>query len=300
MNKDVPVTRADENASTDRADATDIISDLTIEDAIVKETTTPTKVKNIELNPSLPTHLETSESESWKEVISPMKDSPSKERLQTIRSPVAEIPPKESWRKPSTPGTMDVSDETSETGNTRSTMSYDSDDSFERETGLRHVRSKSVGRTRKNKKPHVYRVSTSLSPTRRKSFSEGRSLVTSNISSLARESRIRRLQQLRKGYVPLNNSYESPESPKPYQSDLNDLDNDLELTPKRKTAVPTDRDEIMSATSSAITNELFQPSLLEPDQPCPEFDNILDQLDLQLIDLNRPVGAEYGMEEGSM
>ena len=295
----LPDNNANENTSAEKADTTEIISELTIEEAIIRETTTPTKATNVEGDPSLPTNLETNENESWKDHISPMKDSPSKERLETIHSPVAEMPPKESWTKPSTPGTMDISDESSETGNTRSTISYDSDDSFEGETGPRHVRSRSVGRMRKNRK-HVYRVSSSLSPSRRKSFSEGRSLVTSNISSLARESRIRRLQQLRKGYVPLNNSYESPESPKPYQRDLNNLDDDLELTPKRKTAVPTDRDEIMSATSSAISNELFAPSLLEPDQPCPEFDNILDQLDLQLIDLNRPIGAEYGNEEGSM
>jgi len=248
---------------------------------------------------TVPTQLVTNESESWRDLISPMKETPKKDHWKDAHSPIKTLAPKEHWSKPGTPGTADISDETSETGYTRSTISVDSDDSSAPGDEPR-TRSRSLGRMKKDRKSNSYRNSNSLSPTRQKS--EGSSCLPTNISSLARESRIRRLQQLRKGYVPLDNSYEQPESPKPYRRDPYDpVVSDPELTPKRKTTVPHDRDEIMSATSSIdVPNELFQPSLLDPDEPCPEFDNILDHLDLQLIDLNRPVGAEYGADEGSM
>jgi hypothetical protein len=38
----------------------------------------------------------------------------------------------------------------------------------------------------------------------------------------------------------------------------------------------------------------------ETDESSPDFDSMLEQLDLQLIDLRRPVGAEYGDDEGSL
>mmetsp|Transcript_16433 Transcript_16433/g.41214 ORF Transcript_16433/g.41214 Transcript_16433/m.41214 type:complete len:1150 (-) Transcript_16433:96-3545(-) len=248
----------------------------------------------------VPTKLETSESESWKELISPMKETPRKEHWRAVHTPEKDLAPKEHWSKPGTPATADFSDETSENGHTRSTISVDSDDSStsDNEPHFRRTRSKSVGRMKKDKKFNN-RASSSLSPSRRKS--EGGSCLPS--AMLARENRIRRLQQLRKGYVPLDNSYERPESPKPYNRDPYDplAESDPELTPKRKTVVNYDRDEIMSAAGSIdVPNELFQPSLLDPDEPCPEFDNILDHLDLQLIDLNRPLGVEYGDDEGSM
>ncbi len=248
---------------------------------------------------TVPTQLVTNESESWKDLISPMKETPKKDHWKDAHSPIKDLAPKEHWSKPGTPGTADISDETSETGHTRSTISVDSDDSSAGGDEPR-IRSRSLGRMKKDRKSNSYRASNSLSPTRQKS--EGSSCLPTNISSLARESRIRRLQQLRKGYVPLDNSYEQPESPKPYRRDPYDpVISDPELTPKRKTAVPHDRDEIMSAAGSIdVPNELFQPSLLDPDESCPEFDNILDHLDLQLIDLNRPIGAEYGADEGSM
>jgi hypothetical protein len=255
---------------------------------------------------TVPAKLETSNSESWKEIISPMKDRPSKEPWKSIISPIKDTPGKDSMMD----ATVDISDETSETGYTRSTISYDSDDSSAggHETGPRQIRSKSVGRAKKlkNNTKH-YRASNSLSPTRRKTFSEGGSsscLRSGNISSLARESRIRRLQQLRKGYMPLENEHLRAESPKPYRREpyaSYDPSSDSELTPKRKTAGANEKDEIMSTTSSDLPDTLFQPSLLaDPEESCPEFDDILNHLDLQLIDLNRPMGAEYGDEEGSM
>jgi len=110
---------------------------------------------------------------------------------------------------------------------------------------------------------------------------------------MARESRIRRLQQLRKGYMPLQNEHSRAESPPPYRKDpygVYDPQSDSELTPKRKTVSGTERDEIMSdASSTDLPGSLRLPKLLQvdDDQSCPEFDNILDRLDLQLIDLNR-------------
>ena len=302
----------DESSVTDirKEDASGILSDLLrpdLYDTNVGEPADLPKVYHSERPKptTIPAKLKTREGDSWRDLISPMKDTPSKERSTNLHSPIKDmLAPKEHWTKPGTPGTMDISDETSETGNTRSTISYDSDESSDGSSGPRHIRSKSMGRVKKNKKINVHRTSNSLSPTRRNALSEGKSCIPANI---ARESRIRRLQQLRKGgYVPLNNYHDRAESPDPYRRDLYDPASDSELTPKRKTAFPNDRDEIMSAASSimsaasSIPNELFQPSLLEPDQPCPEFDNILDQLDLQLIDLNRPIGSEYGDDEGSM
>ena len=249
---------------------------------------------------TIPAKLETSNDESWKKMISPMKDRPSKE------PPIKDKPGKDSMMN----AKMDISDETSETGNTRSTISYDSDDSFPggHETGPRQIRSKSVGRAKRlrNNANH-YRASNSLSPTRRRTFSEegsSNSCVRSgNIAKLARESRIRRLQKLRKGYMPLDeNEYSRAESPTRRYGASYDPSSDSELTPKRKTAGgANEKDEIMSTTSSDLPDTLFQPSLLaDPEENCPEFDDILNHLDLQLIDLNRPTGAEYGDEEGSM
>jgi len=248
---------------------------------------------------SIPAKLETSNNEAWRDVISPMKDTPSKEWSHLS----SRITPKKD-------STMDISDETSETGRTRSTISYDSDDSSSGGRGSSHkqIRSRSVGRGRRygRTKAAALRSSNSHSPSsRRRPFAEGTS--SCQLFDRARESRIRRLQQLRKGYMPLENDRaESPEprhrSRDPYEDPLSDP----ELTPKRKTATvlePTNKLLGSTETSpSAIPETLYQPSLLESDdnEPCPEFDNILDDLDLQLIDLNRPIGAEYGAEEGSM
>jgi hypothetical protein len=255
---------------------------------------------------TIPAKLETSNDESWKKMISPMKDRPSKEPRKSVISPMKDKPGKESMMD----ATMDISDETSETGNTRSTISYDSDDSSAggHDTGPRQIRSKSVGRAKRlrNNAKH-YRASNSLSPTRqRKIFlEEGSSnscLRSANIANLARESRIRRLQQLRKGYMPLDeNEYSRAESPTRMYGASCDPSSDSELTPKRKTAGgANEKDEIISTTSSNLPDTLFQPSLLaDPEENCPEFDDILNHLDLQLIDLNR-MGAEYGDEEGSM
>eukprot|EP00532_Pseudo-nitzschia_australis_P018180 CAMPEP_0168312778 /NCGR_PEP_ID=MMETSP0142_2-20121227/68072_1 /TAXON_ID=44445 /ORGANISM="Pseudo-nitzschia australis, Strain 10249 10 AB" /LENGTH=1335 /DNA_ID=CAMNT_0008265757 /DNA_START=48 /DNA_END=4055 /DNA_ORIENTATION=- len=209
---------------------------------------------------------------------------------------------------------LDLSDETSDTGCTRSTMS-DSDGSSASgsETGTRHMRSKSTGRGGRSKKIRHFRASSSLSPTRSNTTLLGdgaNTMRTKNISSLARESRIRRLQR-RKGYMPLDNENnlraQSPTPRDPYSSDRSKNPDDLELTPKRKTVGLTRSQQENDGTcensidnDSEISNDLFRTSLKDPNQTCPEFDNILDQLDLQLIDLRRPVGAEYGDDEQSM
>lgn len=219
------------------------------------------------------------------------------------------LPPTKDNNTPSkdsvTGKTVDISDETSDTGCTRSTLSEDSDRSFEESP--RHLRSKSVGRAgRSGKKNRRLRVSSSLSPTR------SSRTPPANISSLARESRIRRLQ-LRKGYLPLDN--ERAESPTPedtfaFHRSNNHKNNysrfeedDEQLTPKRKTTVLDSSlsNEDHCDNDSDLPDGLFQPTLLDDSsEPCPEFDSILDHLDLQLIDLKRPIGAEYGDDEESM
>jgi hypothetical protein len=248
---------------------------------------------------TIPAKLETSNNEAWKDIISPMKDTPSKE-WSRLASRIQATPKKDF--------TLDISDETSETGRTRSTISYDSDDSSSggRGSSHKHVRSRSVGRGRRyGRTKAAFRSSNSHSPTsRRKPFAEGTS--SCQLFDRARESRIRRLQQLRKGYMPLENDRaESPEPRYRSRDRYDDPLSDPELTPKRKTANVIETTDKLLGTEkspSAIPETLYQPSLLESDdnEPCPEFDNILDDLDLQLIDLNRPIGAEYGAEEGSM
>ncbi|VEU42646.1 unnamed protein product [Pseudo-nitzschia multistriata] len=200
---------------------------------------------------------------------------------------------------------LDISDETSDTGCTRSTIS-DSDGSSESgsEAGPRQIRSKSMGRGRRTKKIRNLRASSSLSPTRSTISVDDTAMRPANISSLARESRIRRLQR-RKGYLPLDNdnSREMSPSPRdPYSTNQSKDDDDLELTPKRKTVGLSSAHEEAGTDSiaSVMPSDLFQPSLDDTDESCPEFDNILEQLDLQLIDLNRPVGAEYGDDEVSL
>mmetsp|Transcript_19917 Transcript_19917/g.46753 ORF Transcript_19917/g.46753 Transcript_19917/m.46753 type:complete len:1188 (+) Transcript_19917:232-3795(+) len=280
--------------------------------------------------PNVPETPGASANKDWKDLISPMKDTPSKESWKELVSRAAAQTPStnEHWKKlikNHTPSTADVSDETSDTGRTRSTISYDSDDDSY-EAGPRQIRSKSLGRPRK-KPQSPYRSSSSLSPTRRNRKSREGSgggatcLRPSNLSSLARESRIRRLQQLRKGYLPLVNDHHQEArstSPEPFRRGRRgaygeDPLSDPELTPKRKTAVTgvgVARNDSMTSDDTStgeLPNGIFQPSLLldDPDEPCPEFDDIMDhldlhQLDLQLIDLNRPMGAEYGADEKSM
>mmetsp|Transcript_28709 Transcript_28709/g.77740 ORF Transcript_28709/g.77740 Transcript_28709/m.77740 type:complete len:1128 (-) Transcript_28709:2748-6131(-) len=200
---------------------------------------------------------------------------------------------------------LDISDDTSETGCTHSTIS-DSDGSAGSvgETGPRHIRSKSVGRGVRRSKIRHLRASSSLSPTRSTVMLDDNKRCSTSLSNLARESRIRRLQR-RKGYLPLGNDTARATSPTPRDPYSTD---DLELTPKRKTVERSSTQERNDDENSQksvernsdFTNDIFQPTLMDPNQSCPEFDNILDQLDLQLIDLRRPVGAEYGDDEESL
>ena len=230
---------------------------------------------------------------AWKEPELPTKkvwNDESEQHDQFEKAPT--IPSKEPWIEPiiptkktvaneSTNTPFDVADETSDSDGTRSTIS-DSDGSSANgsEAGPRHIRSKSMG-ARNNRSNRRHKVATSLSPTR-----PGHCVLDGNLlSSRAREIRIRRMQRVN-GYVPLDES----------------LVEDLELTPKRKTA-GTSMDEKLDDDDTEESNLpgcLFQPSLNDSNQDCPEFDTMLSSLDLQLIDLRRPLGAEYGDDEGSM
>jgi hypothetical protein len=229
---------------------------------------------------------------AWKEPELPTKKVWNDESEQYNQfEKVPAIPSKEPWIEPIIPTkktTMnessmdtpfDITDETSDSDGTRSTIS-DSDGSSANgsETGPRHIRSKSMG-ARNNRKNRRHKAATSLSPTR-----PGHCVLDGNLLS-SRALRIRRMQRLN-GYVPLDER----------------LVEDLELTPKRKTAgISMDEKQDDDDTNESNLPEcLFQPSLNDSSQICPEFDTMLESLDLQLIDLRRPLGAEYGDDEGSM
>jgi hypothetical protein len=252
---------------------------------------TPTPTPTPTPSPSHPP-LHSPVKHAWKEPELPTKKVWNDESEQYNQfEKVPAIPSKEPWIEPIIPTkktTMnessmdtpfDITDETSDSDGTRSTIS-DSDGSSANgsETGPRHIRSKSMG-ARNNRKNRRHKAATSLSPTR-----PGHCVLDGNLLS-SRALRIRRMQRLN-GYVPLDER----------------LVEDLELTPKRKTAgISMDEKQDDDDTNESNLPEcLFQPSLNDSSQICPEFDTMLESLDLQLIDLRRPLGAEYGDDEGSM
>jgi len=231
---------------------------------------------------------------AWKEPEIPTKKVWNELERQNQSRKIPTMPSKEHWIEPSIPTRknaknesmdtpFDISDETSDTDGTRSTI-YDSDGSSANgsETGSRLTRSKSM--SERNKKNRRHKASNSLSPTRPGYCKLDGTLL----SNRAREIRIRRMQRLN-GYVSLDDKSRAKSSNR----------NSVESTPKRKTAgLAIDEDN--ETNEKNLPEYLFQPNLIEPNQHCPEFDTILDKLDLQLIDLRRPVGAEYGDEERSL
>ena len=218
-----------------------------------------------------------------------------------------QIQPRERWVEPIIPckaninkpidTSVDVLNETSDTEGTRSTMS-DSDKSFEScddEAGPRQIRSKSMGPRKKKKERMSHKASNSLSPSR----TNHRNKLDGNVlCNRAREIRIRRMQRSNH-YVPLNDECSRGKSPNQSDSATHD---DSESTPKRKTigALSNEEQDDDKDTDQDFPECLFQPNLIDQNQDCPEFDAILSTLDLQLIDLRRPDGAEYGDDEGSM
>lgn len=161
--------------------------------------------------------------------------------------------------------------------------------------------------------------------------------LPANSSSRAREIRIRRLQK-GKGYMPLEDTPKrtnalSCDSPKlSYRNPSHDCDTGSDTsTPRRKTWELSDekKEEDPSydrASEHASLNNLLQPHLSPLDsaanfasqekleagvddagevrsmliESSPDYDVVLADLDLQLIDLRRPVGAEYGDDERSL
>ena len=217
---------------------------------------------------------------AWKEPEIPTKKvwKELERQNQSRKIPtMSSIPTRKNTKNESIDTPFDISDETSDTDGTRSTI-YDSDGSSANgnETGLRLTRSKSMGE--RNKKNRRHKASNSLSPIR----------PCTLLSNRAREIRIRRMQRLN-GYVSLDDKLRAKSSNR----------NSLESTPMRKTAgLAINEDD--ETNENNLPEYLFQPNLIDPNQHCPEFDTILDNLDLQLIDLRRPVGAEYGDEERSL
>ena len=140
-----------------------------------------------------------------------------------------------------------------------------------------------------------HKASNSLSPSR----TNHRNKLDGNVlCNRAREIRIRRMQRSNH-YVPLNDECSRGKSPNQSDSATHD---DSESTPKRKTigALSNEEQDDDKDTDQDFPECLFQPNLIDQNQDCPEFDAILSTLDLQLIDLRRPDGAEYGDDEGSM
>jgi hypothetical protein len=158
-----------------------------------------------------------------------------------------------------------------------------------------------------------------------------------NTSSRAREIRIRRLQR-GKGYVPLEGqsdqvndsslSYDSLGSPQHEPCDADNPDTGIDGvssgTPRSKPWIQLDekKEEDPSDTITTMDDpfltDLIQPNLdnytnaathtkLKNDtyddvqaMLTGPYDIALDDLDLQLIDLRRPIGAEYGDDERSL
>jgi hypothetical protein len=235
-----------------------------------------------------------------------------------------------------------ISEDTSDTDDTgclsRTTDSFsdDSTASAKSETGPRRivVRSRSMGRMKKNDKK--YANSKSLSPARsRKLHSFITKSETTSQSGRARDIRIRRIQRL-KGYVPLDDKPISqppaePSSPNVLSLKLNDLEAAEALTPKRKTYLVSpdekkEEDPTVGFESGGNKNDLILPNLILPEMEerennkilvesddddvyiegpssmddSSDYDSMLDHLDLQLIDLQRPIGVEYGDDEKSV
>ncbi|KAG7363939.1 hypothetical protein IV203_037141 [Nitzschia inconspicua] len=235
---------------------------------------------------------------------------------------------------------LDNSDETSDTDDTgclsRTTDSF-SDDSVDGTDSKRIVvRSRSFDGSSFRPKRHI--LSKSLSPSRSgKSRSILSKADSSATAGFARDIRSRRIQRL-KGYIPLEDKHrqlsptQTPSSPASVEMPSE------ELTPKRRTqnASPSEKKEDgifnrLEDSAGDFPDHLFQPSLnlsdetdrivrksiggvldtheeryltespgLHETEGSPDFDSILEELDLQLIDLRRPVGAEYGDDEGSL
>jgi hypothetical protein len=291
----------------------------------------PTPNESMESSPSRHT---------WKEPELPTKmiwKDPASDGDKSLTT-IASVPSK-TWKDPNllhSPQWHDVlesratnvSDTTSDTDLSRTTDSFSDDSAAENVDGRRKIilRSRSFGGSgTKSKKSSISR---SLSPSRSGRLRKFMSMAEGTAqSSRARDIRSLRLQRL-KGYSPLKDDVGSPDRPVSPTSRQETLYE--ELTPKRRT-VADSRDEkkeddafytvgpLIGDDGGALPTELFHPYLgparqipaaisqdddseyvEDSEVESPEFDSMLEDLDLQLIDLRRPIGAEYGDDEGSL
>jgi hypothetical protein len=224
-----------------------------------------------------------------------------------------------------TPG-LNTSDDTSQTEKTDSTGGSTLSDEEEEPT-IRIRRSRSMGPPSRRMGRGKDARTTSLSPSR---FWKDKESEEPNMSSMARTLRLRRLQK-KAGYVSLDDTAR-PQSPKP--NDSTDVDENSDaLTPKRKTIHEMDdekkEDDLaidsqlgngteedyhnvsisMPYLDSGMSNELSLPTLSDKDSIAQymkddpldlNVDSVLEKLDLELIQVRRPIDREYGADEISL
>lgn len=213
--------------------------------------------------------------------------SPNQEWVEPI------IPPKKFIKNATQDTQLDVSNESSDTEVTRSTLSDTGDYSSESgdATGPRRIRSKSLGL---KKKKNRLISATSLLPTRSELG------PCSMLSSRAREIRIRRMQILKNRYLPLEDGSECMDSHQKFTCENNQLNTSIrsQKSAEQKGDIFIRRVDV---DDDSVAGEKVRRNLMADNQdPCPDFNTILESLDLQLIDLRRPIGAEYGDDEVSM
>ncbi|KAL3922339.1 MAG: hypothetical protein SGILL_002261 [Bacillariaceae sp.] len=307
---------------------------------VVPTTQPPTTSSEGAVNQSLSTEVSSRSTHTWKEPELPTRKMWKEGAIERNADTTAHSTPTKSWKDPSLLSDQkwrdvlesratNISDTTSDTDVSRTTDSFSEDSTSENVDGHHRgiLRSRSFGGDGiKTRKSSYSIASRSLSPSRARSIRKLMSMPDGSATARrARDIRIRRLQKL-KGYSPLD---DEPGTPTRRTRNASPED----LTPKRKTfsdsldekkeddamyggepltedsMVPLPKDLMQpnlgafptSADLSAIPQEDDDSEYVEePEQTSTEFDSMLSDLDLQLIDLRRPVGAEYGDDEGSL